>query len=51
MKKTNLPLATIPQKIATYKAVRMIGSSPLGQPIKPKRITTLDLNISLKYRR
>ncbi|MYN09840.1 hypothetical protein [Pseudoduganella aquatica] len=51
MKKTNLPLTIIPQQIAIHKAVRAIGSSARGKPTKPKRITTLDLNISLKYRR
>lgn len=51
MKKTNLPRAIIPQQVSIRKAVRAIGSSALSKPTKPKRITILDLNISLKYRR
>lgn len=51
MKKTNRPLATVPQQVVIRKAVRAIGFSALSKPTKSKRITKLDLNISLKYRR
>lgn len=51
MKKTTLPIITTTQPTAIRKAVRAMGAGTLLKPTKPKRLSTLDLKISLKYRR